>query len=177
MVARTGRRSGRRPGGGSASTSGWPPEPRAGPDRVRGSDDRPGALERPNLRGQNGVQAAGRSGGGVPRPASEPAAAPIHRAEREGVVESEALIEAYRDGIEVLRQAVAGMTPEQLVACPVPGRWSTMEVVCHLADFEPIYADRRKRVIATERPLMLSAGGVAFGRSMACQELTNDEER
>ena len=77
-------------------------------------------------------------------------------------MESEAMIDAYLGGIEVLRLAVAGMTPEQLVARPVPGRWSTLEVVCHLADFEPIYADRMKRVIATDRPLLLEcrAGGV-----------------
>jgi hypothetical protein len=81
-------------------------------------------------------------------------------------VESEAIIDAYLAGIEVLRQAVAGMTPEQLVARPVPGRWSTLEVVCHLADFEPIYADRMKRVIATDRPLLLSAGRESFARSL-----------
>jgi hypothetical protein len=33
------------------------------------------------------------------------------------------------------------MTREQLLARPVPGKWSTQEVVCHLADYEPIYAD------------------------------------
>ena len=82
-------------------------------------------------------------------------------------MESEALIGAYLDGIDVLRRAVAGMTPDQLVARPVPGRWSSLEVVCHLADFEPIYADRMKRVIATDRPLMLSAGHEAFARSLA----------
>ena len=46
------------------------------------------------------------------------------------------------DPEELLRNAVAGMTREQLVARPVPGRWSTLEVVCHVADFEPILADR-----------------------------------
>ena len=81
-------------------------------------------------------------------------------------MEIEALIDAYSVGGETLRRAVTGMTPEQLVARPVPGRWSTLEVVCHLADFEPIYADRMKRVIATERPLMLSAGHEAFARSL-----------
>ena len=82
-------------------------------------------------------------------------------------MDSEGMIATYVDGIEVLRRAVAGMTPEQLVARPVPGRWSTLEVVCHLADFEPIYADRMKRVIATDRPLLLSACREAFARSLA----------
>ncbi|HSQ55470.1 MAG TPA: DinB family protein, partial [Gemmata sp.] len=36
-----------------------------------------------------------------------------------------------------LRKAVAGMNREQLIARPIAGRWSTLEVVCHIADFDP----------------------------------------
>ena len=49
-------------------------------------------------------------------------------------------------------------------------------MVCHLADFEPIYADRMKRVIATDRPLMLSAGHEAFARSLTYHERDLGEE-
>lgn len=91
-------------------------------------------------------------------------------------MDSQAMIDAYLGGIEVLRQTVAGMTAEQLVARPVHGRWSTLEVVCHLADFEQIYADRMKRVIATDRPLLLSAGRELFARSLAYHERDIDEE-
>ena len=52
----------------------------------------------------------------------------------------DALIEQYLAGPGLLRRAVAGMTRDQLLARPVPGKWSTQEVVCHLADYEPIYA-------------------------------------
>ena len=62
------------------------------------------------------------------------------------------LIDNYLGGITTLRQAVAGMSRQQLLARPVAGKWSTLECVCHLTDFEPIYADRMKRVIAEERP-------------------------
>ena len=44
-----------------------------------------------------------------------------------------ALIDDYLDGPRLLRQAVAGMTNEQFLARPVPGKWSTLEVVCHPA--------------------------------------------
>ena len=47
------------------------------------------------------------------------------------------LTDAYLAGPPALRQAVAGMSREQLTARPVPGKWSTLEVVCHLADFDP----------------------------------------
>ena len=59
-------------------------------------------------------------------------------------VNHDALIEEYLAGPGVLRRAVAGMTRDQLLVRPVPGKWSTQEVVCHLADYEPIYADRRR---------------------------------
>jgi hypothetical protein len=43
------------------------------------------------------------------------------------------LISAYERGIEELRLAVAGMTGEQLRSRPVAGKWSTLEVICHIA--------------------------------------------
>jgi hypothetical protein len=98
----------------------------------------------------------------------------------------EALIEQYLAGPELLRRAVAGMTREQLLARPVPGKWSTLEVVCHLADYEPIYADRMKRVIALEQPELLPgdprlfAARLAYDRrdleeELACVELTRKQ--
>ncbi len=88
------------------------------------------------------------------------------------------LLDQYRAGSAQLRNAVAGMTREQLAARPVPGKWSTLEVICHLADFEPVYADRMKRVIAEESPLLLSGdpdlfqARLAYDRRDAAEELT-----
>ena len=56
-------------------------------------------------------------------------------------------IEDYLAGPEQLRQAIQGMTDAELDAAPVPGKWSTRQVVCHIADFEPVYADRMKWVL------------------------------
>jgi hypothetical protein len=44
------------------------------------------------------------------------------------------LVAAYEEGPDLLRAAVAGMTRDQLLAHPVAGRWSTLEVVCHVGD-------------------------------------------
>ena len=63
-----------------------------------------------------------------------------------------ALIDDYLAGPGLLRQAVAGMSRDQLLARPIPGKWSTLEVICHLADFEIVGADRIKRVIAENEP-------------------------
>jgi hypothetical protein len=54
-----------------------------------------------------------------------------------GVVD---LISAYEKGVEELRVAVAGMTVEQLCSRPVAGKWSTLEVVCHIADCEQFFS-------------------------------------
>ena len=78
-----------------------------------------------------------------------------------------ALIEQYRTGPSQLRAAVAGMTREQLAARPVPGKWSTLEVLCHLADFEPIYADRMKRVLAEKNPQLPSGDPDLFQAGLA----------
>ncbi|GBD36185.1 Putative metal-dependent hydrolase YfiT [bacterium HR36] len=85
-------------------------------------------------------------------------------------------IQQYLEGPALLRRAVAGMTREQLLARPVPGRWSTLEVVCHLADFEPIFADRIKRAIAEERPIIFGANQDLFVQRLAYHERDLEEE-
>jgi hypothetical protein len=86
------------------------------------------------------------------------------------------MIDAYLAGPQALRQAVAGMSREQLLARPVPGKWSTLEVICHLADFEPILADRMKRIIAEDRPTLLGADEKRFAAALAYHERDAAEE-
>jgi uncharacterized damage-inducible protein DinB len=88
----------------------------------------------------------------------------------------DALIEDYLAGPRQLRQAVAGMTAEQLDARPVAGKWSTREVVCHVADCEPVYADRMKRVIAEDRPTFFGLNPDAFAARLAYADRDLDEE-
>lgn len=82
----------------------------------------------------------------------------------------------YVDGSRLLRDSVRGMSREQLLARPVVGKWSTLEVVCHIADFEPIYADRMKRVIAEDRPQLPSADEKHFSATLAYHERSLEEE-
>jgi uncharacterized damage-inducible protein DinB len=86
------------------------------------------------------------------------------------------LIESYLEGPKLLRKAITGMTREQLHARPVPGKWSTLEVVCHLADFEPIGADRMKRVIALDKPDLIGADENRFAASLHYHERDVEEE-
>jgi uncharacterized damage-inducible protein DinB len=68
-------------------------------------------------------------------------------------VDTSALLEAYLAGLAELRADVSGLSREQLVARPVPVRWSVLEVVCHLADTDANIAHRLKRVLSEERPV------------------------
>ncbi|MFM7150440.1 MAG: DinB family protein, partial [Gemmataceae bacterium] len=86
------------------------------------------------------------------------------------------LLQTYLEGPTLLRQAVAGMTSEQAMARPVAGKMSTLEVVCHLADFEPIIADRIKRTLAMERPTLLGADENRFLEKLAYHHRDLQEE-
>ncbi len=77
------------------------------------------------------------------------------------------LVRGYCAGPQMLRAAVAGMAAEQLDARPIPGKWSTKQVICHIADFEPVYVDRMKRVIAEDVPTLLSGDPDLFAARLA----------
>jgi uncharacterized damage-inducible protein DinB len=98
-------------------------------------------------------------------------------AQRDDIALTDAdLISAYENGVEELRLAVAGMTVEQLRSRPIPGKWSTLEVVCHIADCEQFFADRLKRTVAMKRPLLLGADGFSYPEPLRYQEHDLDEE-
>lgn len=72
------------------------------------------------------------------------------------------LIEAYAAGGPRLRQAIAGLTRDDLLARPGPGDWSIAELVIHLADSDLIASDRMKRVIAEDNPLLIGFNETRF---------------
>jgi uncharacterized damage-inducible protein DinB len=87
-----------------------------------------------------------------------------------------ALIEQYLAGPGQLRAALTGLDAKQLDARPIPGKWSIKEVICHIADYEPVYADRMKRVIAEDQPTLLAGSPDAFVARLAYDQRDVDEE-
>lgn len=85
-------------------------------------------------------------------------------------------IDAYLAGPRQLRDAVRGMTPEQLDARPVPGKMTTREVIAHIADFEPVYTDRMKRVIAEESPPLRGGDPDVWAKALAYNVRDVNEE-
>jgi uncharacterized damage-inducible protein DinB len=86
------------------------------------------------------------------------------------------LIDDYLAGPAVLRKAVAGMSREQLLARPVAGKWSTLEVTAHLADFEPIFATRMKSILAEDKPQLIGADENRFAAALAYNDRDLEEE-
>ena len=87
-----------------------------------------------------------------------------------------ALIDEYAAGPAELRKLVRGLTAEQVRARPIPGKWSTLEVVCHLADFEPVYLDRLKVILTQDKPTFFGRDENAFAAKFAYHQRDPAEE-
>lgn len=90
--------------------------------------------------------------------------------------QNQTLISDYLNGCKNLRDAIQGMSRDDILARPIAGKWSTLELVCHLSDFEPVFADRMKRVIALEAPVLQGADENEFARCLAYAERDISEE-
>lgn len=77
-----------------------------------------------------------------------------------------AQIDAFVQGAALVKEAVSGISREQALARPVPGRWSTQEVVCHLNDSDQAWIHRMKRVIAEDKPLLIGYDETRFAASL-----------
>jgi hypothetical protein len=86
------------------------------------------------------------------------------------------LIERYASGAKLLRQSVAGMSQEQVLARPIPGKWSTLEVVAHLADFEVIAVDRLTAIIAETEPTLPGRNEQQYAARLAYDQRDMEEQ-
>lgn len=91
-------------------------------------------------------------------------------------MDTSALLEAYLVGPGDLRAAVTGLSREQLIARPVAGMWSVLEVVCHLADTDANIAQRLKRVLSEERPVFERVKPDLMRAALAYHERDVEEE-
>jgi hypothetical protein len=76
------------------------------------------------------------------------------------------LIEAYASKGPQWSGAIKGMTREQLRARPVPGKWTSAELVLHMMDSDLIASDRMKRIAAENKPLIMGYDEQAFSDNL-----------
>ncbi len=80
------------------------------------------------------------------------------------------LIDAYRRGPATLRDAVSGMSAEELRARPIAGKMSSLEVLSHITDSDQFMCDRVKRTIATDKPLLMGVESADYPGPLAYHE-------
>jgi len=76
------------------------------------------------------------------------------------------LIEQYNDGYRVIAEALTGIDVEQLDARPGAGKWSSREMVHHLADSEMTAAIRLRLLVAVDRPQIVGYDQDEFARRL-----------
>jgi hypothetical protein len=76
------------------------------------------------------------------------------------------IIDKYEAGGEQLALAIRGLTREDLLAVPIPGKWSTQQVVIHLMDSDLIATDRMKRIIAEDNPTLIGYDESRFVKNL-----------
>ena len=91
-------------------------------------------------------------------------------------MEKTTLLDTYLSGPGILRAAVTGISREQLISRPVAGRWSVLEVVCHLGDTDANIAQRIKRALSEERPVFDRVKPELMLASLAYHERDLEEE-
>lgn len=68
----------------------------------------------------------------------------------------EALIEEYGRGYAMLREAIEGLSEEELRFKPAPDKWSIHQIIIHVTDSEILSTHRLKKVLAEDEPLLIS---------------------
>src|SRR5436190_3096278 len=76
------------------------------------------------------------------------------------------LVQQYKDGVAKVREALAGATDAELDARPAPGKWTTREIVHHLADSEITSAIRMRNVIATDNVAIVGYDQEVFAKRL-----------
>jgi hypothetical protein len=80
--------------------------------------------------------------------------------------ERKTLIAQYKDGYAAIAEALLKITPEELDARPAPNRWTTREIIHHLADSEMTSAIRLRRLLAEDKPAIQGYDQEEFARRL-----------
>lgn len=85
------------------------------------------------------------------------------------------ILDRYEMTPPTLRHALAGLTPHDLAARPVPETWSIHQIVIHLMDSDLIWTDRAKRIIAEENPTLIGYDEAKFAANLFYEQQSIDD--
>jgi hypothetical protein len=75
-----------------------------------------------------------------------------HLGQIDAIVRRQALLVRLLATPARLAQALRAFSPEALRRGPQPGKWSAIEIACHLRDVDRLYAERVSKAAFSERP-------------------------
>jgi uncharacterized damage-inducible protein DinB len=86
----------------------------------------------------------------------------------------EKLLEEYRDGYQLLKKAIEGLSEEELRFKPEANKWSIHQILIHVADSELVSTQRMKKVLSEEAPLLMSFNQDAWADSLEYEKLDRE---
>ena len=84
--------------------------------------------------------------------------------------ERQQLIQKYVSGYDEVMDSLDGMDETMLRTRAIPGKWTACEIVHHLADSETISANRLRRLLVEESPLIQGYDQDMFASSLHYNE-------
>lgn len=76
------------------------------------------------------------------------------------------IIQRFVSQADALHSLVQGLSPADLDAVPIPGKWSLRTLVIHVMDSDMFAIGRMKRIIAENNPLLIAYDETAFAASL-----------
>ena len=81
-------------------------------------------------------------------------------------VQRSELVKKYKEGYAQVAAALEGATDAELDRRPAPGKWTSREIVHHLADSEMTSAIRLRRLLAEDRPVIVGYDQEEYARKL-----------
>lgn len=72
----------------------------------------------------------------------------------------------YALGYIMLREAIEGLTEEELRYKPAPDKWSIHQILIHVTDSEISSTSRLKKVLAEDKPMLISFDQEAWAKNL-----------
>ena len=87
----------------------------------------------------------------------------------------EELKKEYALGYTMLREAIEGLTEEELRYKPAPDKWSIHQILIHVTDSEISSTSRLKKVLAEDEPLLISFDQNAWATNLSYDLLDREQ--
>ncbi|MCY9549171.1 DinB family protein [Lysinibacillus xylanilyticus] len=87
----------------------------------------------------------------------------------------EELIKEYALGYTMLREAIEGLSEEELRYKPAPDKWSIHQILIHVTDSEISSTSRLKKVLAEDEPILISFDQDAWANNLGYDLLDREQ--